>query len=188
MGGILHVCTANQCRSPMAERIMQARLTQRYGRRAESVLVSSAGIKARPSAVMIPQAIEQLKRRGIDAEGFTATPLDPEVVARAHLVLTATRRQRDVVISMVPGALRYTFTWREMAWLLRGLRPGDIPGAHLDHRGANGAAEAVDRRGYRRPPPPEEFDIEDPTGGPAAGYKKAAADIDAAVSQIVAVL
>jgi protein-tyrosine phosphatase len=172
----------------MAERIMQARLAQRYGQRAESILISSAGLKARPSAPIIPQAIEQLKRRGIEADGFTATPLDPEGVARAHLVLTATRRQRDVVIAMVPSALRHTFTWRELAWLLQGLRPGEIPGAHLIHRVANVASVAGDRRGYRRPPPPEEFDIEDPTGGPASGYRRAAADIDSAMTQVVAVL
>ena len=185
MGGILHVCTANQCRSPMAERIMQARLAQRYGQRAASILISSAGLKARPSAPIIPQALEQLKRRGINAEGFIATPLDPDAVARAHLVLTATRRQRDAVVAMVPIALRRTFTWRELAWLLQGVRPGDIPGAHLIHRVANVSSIAAGRRGYRRPPPPEAFDIEDPTGGPTSGYKRAATDIDTAVTAIV---
>ena len=188
MGGILHVCTANQCRSPMAACMMQARLAHRYGRRADSVLIASAGIEARPSAPILPQALAELERRGVKADGFTATPLNPAAVAGAHLVLTATRRQRDLVVAMVPDALHRTFTWRELAWLLKGLRPGDVPGAYLVHRMANVASVAVARRGYRRPPAPESFDVEDPVGGPNSGYRRAAAEIDAAIATIVEVL
>jgi protein-tyrosine-phosphatase len=84
----------------------------------ESVLVMSAGIRATAGEPMQPRAIDELTRRGISSDGFRSTPLDLGVVGHAHLVLTATRSQRDQLVASVPGALKKTFTWRELAWLL----------------------------------------------------------------------
>jgi protein-tyrosine-phosphatase len=134
VGGILHVCTANQIRSPMAELMMVDGLRRRFGDAAESVLVMSAGIRAMAGQPMQPRAIDELTRRGISSDAFRSTPLDLGVVGHAHLVLTATRSQRDELVASVPGALNKTFTWRELAWLLRDVRPGVADPVAIGHQ------------------------------------------------------
>src|SRR3981189_2861383 len=74
VGGILHVCTANQIRSPMAERMVVDGLRRQFGDVAESVLVMSAGIRATAGEPMQPRAIDELTRRGISSGGFGSTP------------------------------------------------------------------------------------------------------------------
>jgi protein-tyrosine phosphatase len=188
VGGILHVCTANQIRSPMAERMMVDGLRRQFGDVAESVLVMSAGIRATAGEPMQPRAIDELTRRGIASDGFRSTPLDLGVVGHAHLVLTATRSQRDQLLASVPGALNKTFTWRELAWLLRDVRPGGAPGTYLIHRVVNLAEMAIRRRGYSHVPPPDRFDVADPMGGPKQSYRRAADEIETAIATILSTL
>ncbi|WP_238453502.1 low molecular weight phosphatase family protein [Micromonospora sp. ATA51] len=147
-GGVLHVCTGNQARSPMAERLMEARLRDRFGEMADSIFVTSAGIHGPPGRPMQPMAAAELKRCGISSDRFVSQPLDLKAVERAHLVLTASRRQRDEIIAQSPSALRHTFTWRELAWLVGGLRPGEVPGRYPVERVANLPRVVRRRRGY----------------------------------------
>ena len=188
MGGILHVCTANQIRSPMAELMMIARLKRRFGPAAESLLVTSAGLSATPGVPMQPLAIAELSRRKIAAEGFTSTSLEPDMVGHAHLVLTATRRQRDEIVAIVPDALHRTFAWREMAWLLQETKPRDLPGSSLVERVINLSELARRRRGYAPSIAPHLLDVADPMGRPRSSYWRAARQIEAAVNATVGVL
>lgn len=188
MGGILHVCTGNQARSPIAERLMWAGLWRRYGPVADSVLVTSAGTQGPAGRPMQPPAIAELKRRGIPSDHFTSQMLDLSAAERAHLVLAATREQRDKIVASAPSTLRHTFTWRELAWLLRGLQPGEVPGRYLIERVSNLARVARRRRGYLKPLPPELFDVADPMGGTKQDYRRASAEIEKAIETILDVL
>lgn len=188
MGVVLHVCTGNQARSPMAERLMETRLWDRFGEMAGSIYVTSAGIQGPAGQPIQPLAAAELKRRGISAGRFVSQLLDMKMVERAHVVLTATRRQRDEIIAQSPPALRHTFTWRELAWLVDGLRPDEVPGRYPVERLANLPAVAKLRRGYLQPRPPEQYDVADPMGGTKQNYRNAAAQIEEAIETILNVL
>jgi protein-tyrosine phosphatase len=188
MGGILHVCTGNLCRSPMAERLMLAGLQERYADLADTVVIGSAGTSAPVGQPIHPLAGAELAKRGIDAEGFQARLIDLEVAERADLILTATRRHRDKIIAGFPSLLGRVFTWRELAWLVEDLRDTIVTGEHLTDRVRNLPRAAGLRRGYLRPPPPTEFDVLDPIGGTEQDFKQAAAEIDDAIQAILAVL
>jgi protein-tyrosine-phosphatase len=57
MGGILHVCTANRIRSPIAELMMKRILGDTYP-------IGSAGIAAAPGQPIWPQAGAIMHRQG----------------------------------------------------------------------------------------------------------------------------
>ncbi|MEU5787080.1 hypothetical protein ABZ754_05045 [Micromonospora purpureochromogenes] len=188
MGGVIHVCTGNQARSPMAERLMEEGLRHRYGRAAESIFVTSGGTQGPPGRPMQPFAIAELEHRGVPADHFVSQLLDLQAVARAHLVLTATRQHRDEIVAQVPQALPFTFTWRELAWLVTGLTPGEVPGRYAVERLANLPLVAKQRRGYLQPLPPDLFDIADPMGGTRQDYRVAADQIEEAVEAVLRVV
>ncbi|MFG1927946.1 low molecular weight phosphatase family protein [Cryptosporangium sp. NPDC048952] len=188
MGGILHVCTGNLCRSPIAERLMDAGLHARYGDVANTVVVSSAGTSAPVGQPIHPLAAAELTKRGVGSGDFSARRLEAEAAERADLLLTATRRHRDRIIAANPPLLGRVFTWRELAWLVDGLGNTIVRGEHLTDRVRNLPRAAGMRRGYLRPPPPDEFDVRDPMGGTEQDFKQAAAEIDDAVVAILAVL
>jgi protein-tyrosine phosphatase len=185
MGGILHVCTGNQVRSPMAERLMVASLWRRYGPVADSIYVTSAGTEGPPGRPMQPLAIAELKRRGVYGDDFISQLLDLQAAERAHLILTATRRHRDRIVALAPSTLERTFTWRELAWLVNGVQPGEVPGRYPAERMAKLARVARRRRGYLQPPAPHLFDVADPMGGTKQDYRVAAAEIEEAVETIL---
>jgi protein-tyrosine phosphatase len=188
VAGILHVCTANQIRSPMAAMLMGELLRRRSGPAAQALTISSAGLHAVPGVPLHPLARAELDRLGVPHAGFTSTVLEPYMVTAASLVLTATRRQRELVIAGVPQALHHTFTCRELAFLMGNTRRDDIPGTDLVERLANVIELGRRRRAYAPPVDQSEMDVADPMGGPRRGYRRAARQIADAVEAIVAVL
>jgi len=107
---VLYVCTANQCRSPMAELLLCAALAERDDAPSTPWHVSSAGTMAAPGHSMQPHALTTLAERGIDGDAFRATRLDAASLADVDLVLTATRAHRTATVRLAPRLLRSTFT------------------------------------------------------------------------------
>ena len=64
---VLHVCTGNVCRSPMAERLMRHGLAQRLGTAAGAILVESAGTWGHEGASMEAHAAAVLAEYGADS-------------------------------------------------------------------------------------------------------------------------
>ena len=93
---VLIVCTANQCRSPMAEHILRARVEEAD----LDWYVSSAGTHAVERSAIVPEASRILARRGIDATGFHSRRLTGELIAGADLILTAEQKQRERVAAL----------------------------------------------------------------------------------------
>ncbi len=180
---VLHVCLANQCRSPLAEVVMRHRLAERG--LADQVTVSSAGIRARSGRPIWPPAGELARRRGLDVTGCAARMLTPAMVIEADLVLAATRALRDEVITLVPAAMRRTFTWRELAWLVDGVTPGSPAGDDAAARLRALPALAASRRGHRPPVAPEELDVVDPVDRDPQLLVLALAQIDTSVTAVV---
>jgi protein-tyrosine phosphatase len=185
MGGIIHVCTANQIRSPIAERLMRASLWRRHGQVADSIYLMSGGTQARGGLPMQPLAAAELYRRAVPSDDFVSRPLDLDAAARAHLVLTATREHRDEIVALAPAALHHTFTWRELAWLVRGTMPNEVPGRYLVERVSNLARVARRRRSYLKAPAAHRFDVADPMGGTKQDYIVAATQIEKAIEAIL---
>jgi protein-tyrosine phosphatase len=165
-GGVLYVCTANLCRSPVAEHVARAQLA---GHGATGLPVSSAGVSATGGTLVEAEAGAALRARGLDPAAFRSRVLSPELVRGASVVLTASRRHREAVLKADPTALRRTFTVRELARYvgavdLAALPPGTAP-ERLDALVA--AAGAL--RGTVRASTPGDDDVSDPFHrGPAA--------------------
>lgn len=86
---MLFVCTGNTCRSPMAERIARD-LAERRPPGSFPVEVASAGVTAARGEPTTPEALEALRRRGIEARASGARPLEPETLRWADDVFVMT--------------------------------------------------------------------------------------------------
>ncbi len=88
MKKILFVCTANICRSPMAEAMFNVFAEDRgLGFRAQS-----AGVAALRDELMAPSASAALEELGVYAEGHSARQVNAEMLEEADLVLAMTPR------------------------------------------------------------------------------------------------
>ncbi|MER5646577.1 hypothetical protein [Streptosporangium sp. NPDC002524] len=118
---VLFVCTANICRSPLAERLTRAALGP-----CPAVQVTSAGTHARPGTEMDGHTGRTLARLGGDPTGFRASLLTPEMVAGADLVLTATRAHRAESVALHLAAATRAFTIAEFGALARAVPPEEV--------------------------------------------------------------
>jgi protein-tyrosine phosphatase len=119
---ILTVCTGNICRSPVAERILQAGFD---AVRPGAFRVRSAGTHAVVGApVQLPSA-RIIESHGGRPDGFAARQLTPGMLRGADLILTMTAAHRSDVVGMDPSALKRTFTIREFARMLNALEARD---------------------------------------------------------------
>ncbi|MHA7191228.1 arsenate reductase/protein-tyrosine-phosphatase family protein [Arthrobacter sp. MDT2-16] len=131
---ILTVCTGNICRSPLAERLLQAGLDER---RPGQIVVESAGTGALVGEPIDPRVAGYIRLLGGTAENFSAKQLTPEVLARQDLVLALTRDHRKKVVEMAPAMLRKTFTLLEYARLISTADLGKAPTGHNEWLGIN---------------------------------------------------
>ncbi|MFJ5861007.1 low molecular weight phosphatase family protein [Pseudarthrobacter sp. NPDC092439] len=126
---ILTVCTGNICRSPVAERLLQAGLDQVVPGGFE---VASAGTRAMVGEPMQPISADIVRTFGGSPDHFAARQLTPNILRGVDLVLTMTSGHRGEVLQLDASLLKRTFTIREFARML------DV----LDQRAADGVAEA----------------------------------------------
>ncbi len=115
MKTILFVCTANMCRSPMAEGLMQRKL-EREGRAGE-ICVASAGVRAVDGARATWNAITIMSERGADIGGHRSRALTPELVEGAALILTMEQEHADTIKARFPQHAHRVYLLSEMAGL-----------------------------------------------------------------------
>jgi protein-tyrosine phosphatase len=171
---VLHVCTGNICRSPMAETLMRHGLRERLGDRADAFEIGSAGTMGFTGEPMQPFSHSTLQGLGIDGSAFRARELVAQLIEGSDLVLTATRQHRGAVLTMSPRASRRTFTIREFDRLLSPVDPDGLPG-DLEERARALVECAAANRGLVRADAPEDDDVVDPYQGPESGYVSCAA-------------
>ncbi|TYB40540.1 low molecular weight phosphatase family protein [Micromonospora sp. AP08] len=181
--GVLFVCHANMCRSPMAEFIARRLL------RDLPVVVASAGTDALDGAAMHPYAVEVAAGTGADPAAFRTRRLRPEHLIRAGLVLTATRRQRSICTALAPAALPRTFTLRQFARLAAAAAEATEPAApRADSPLRAAVAVAARARGRLQPATPEADDLRDPIGGSPADFRRCAQEIERSIRPVLALI
>jgi protein-tyrosine phosphatase len=181
---VLIVCTGNICRSPLTEKLLQARLMA-AGIRAT---VTSAGTRAMVGHPMTDEAAFLATRYGAEPALHAARQLSEDLIAGADLILTATREHRGEVVSLHPRVARYAYTLNQFARLVA--QPAD---AALELAPTptitSYLAEISATKGLALPPAhPDDDDIEDPYRRSAEVYDRVGHIIDTAVTTITTAL
>ncbi len=117
---LIFVCTANICRSPVAELMLRHRLGDLDGSQ-----VSSAGVRAHPDLPIDDRMRQLLAADGITSDDFRATEVDREILERASVIVTMTRKHRSTLVTRHPELLGQTFTLLELSALLSETGPAD---------------------------------------------------------------
>ena len=169
---ILHVCTGNICRSPMAERLMRAGLDVRLGEDSARFLVESAGTWGHTGSPMEGHAHTTLTSYGVDGSDFRARELVAEHVAGSDLILAATREHRAAAVVLHPRAASRTFTLREFSRLSGAVDAEALAAAGSDPvERARALVRAVAaQRGLVPLDHPRDDDVEDPYHAPASAF------------------
>lgn len=167
---IVIVCTANICRSPMAEAMIRQGL-RTTGPDAAGVVVESAGVYGHEGSPIAPGSAAALRALGVAEDGHRGRLLTPAIVGAADLVLTMEERHREAILSGTPEARDRTFTLREFARLAGGQAP--LAGAGVAGRARVLVAAVGPRRANL--PWAGVDDVPDPYGGPGEGYHACAA-------------
>ncbi|TFC33850.1 low molecular weight phosphatase family protein [Cryobacterium sp. TMT2-14] len=184
---ILIVCTGNICRSPLAEKLLQSRLTAA----GIPAIVTSAGTRAMVDHPMTDEAAFLATQHGAEPTPHAAQQLTADRIAAADLILTATREHRGEVVSLHPRANRYAYTLNQFARLVADfpaveppvVEPVDTPTI------TNFLAEINATKGLALPPAhPGDDDIEDPYRRSAEVYDRVGHIIDNAVTTIATAL
>lgn len=89
-GHIVVVCTANICRSPMAEGLLTHALSGQP-EPLRSLQVISAGLAARPGEYVSANSVAALKKVGLDISGHRARPLTQQLLDEALAVFCMTQ-------------------------------------------------------------------------------------------------
>ncbi|NUU20412.1 MAG: low molecular weight phosphatase family protein [Streptomycetaceae bacterium] len=203
---VLFVCTGTLYRSPIAERLLAARLAGAGG----AFAVASAGTYARPGVALSPRAAGLIRELGGEPDGFATRRLGEVHIARAGLVLGMAREHREAAVRLCPAALRRCFTVEEFVRLSaldseqcsrggavlapeqcsRNGSPLTEDAEHCSRFGAVLVAEAAAARGRLRQPAPDApiDDIPDPDGLPDETLRACAHRIARAVDRIAALL
>ena len=174
---LLIMCSANQCRSPMAE-VLAVDLLAHHGVDAEVVSCGSMEGGVRASA----GAIRAMTRRGLDLSTHLSNQVDAETIEAADLIIVMERRHIGTVAAVSVTSVDRTFTLTELADLATvvGLRRPEVPVekwiASANAMRHPSAVLAMDTEG----------DIEDPMGGPTRAYRRTAETIALLLDAIVA--
>ena len=97
----------------MAEALFKQILEKNRSLRTRRIVVSSAGTNTLNGLSISRDAIEVMKRKGLDLTGFRSTKLTPALVNEADLILTMEKKHKKAVIEMAPKAKHKTFTLKE---------------------------------------------------------------------------
>jgi protein-tyrosine phosphatase len=173
--GIVVLCTANVCRSPMAAALLARRLSEL----GVTARVRSAGT-LRGGDPPLPEVISVMTRYGIDVAAHRSHVADAADLASASLVLAMARDNLRYAVVTEPEAWPRAFTLREL--IRRGERIGPRPPGEpfagwllRAHAGRERAALLGDSA---------EDDVPDPADGPFRAYAYVASLLDRSVTRL----
>ena len=171
---ILVLCTANQCRSPMAAALLARRLDEA----SVPALVRSAGLLpgGRPAW---PEAEAVMAEWGLDLSTHESCQMLGLHVSGADLVLGMTREHVREAVALDPVAYERSFTIKELA------RRGGVEPRGRRSLDAWLAALTANREVEELLGADPADDVEDPIGGPIAAFRDTADELEALVARIV---
>jgi len=173
---VLVVCTANVCRSPMAE----ALLTRRMSALGSDTTVRSAGMLG-DGHPPDPEMVSAMAVYGLDVSSHRSRRVTPEDLERADLTLAMARENLRHAVVTAPSVWSQAFTLREL--VRRGATAGRrSPGESLAdwlarvHEGRERAALLGDS--------PDD-DVADPTGGSRQRYSQTVVVLSGLLDRLV---
>ena len=187
---ILTVCSANRCRSPMAEALLAKAILEVQP---HDFTVTSAGFGP-PGAPAEPEVVEVMADIGFDVTRHRSTTVNTSLLAEADLVLAMTRQHVMELALLDEAAWPKTFLIGEFASLATA---SDGPGRSASNELTDPASDPGDELrqrvarlhlGRRRADLlslPSALEVSDPIGGPLRGYR-ATRDRIAGLSEVIA--
>ena len=176
---VLLVCTANQCRSPMAEVLLARRLADA----GVDATVSSAGLLqgGRPATA---DGVAAMAARGLDLSGHESRTMTADLVGRADLVIGMAREHVREAALLAPDVLAKSFTLKELvqrAEVIGTRRTGDDLPTWLSQLAADRRLEDLLGVAYD-----ERVDVFDPVGRGRRQYEETAVLLDDLLTRLVA--
>ncbi|WP_188939771.1 arsenate reductase/protein-tyrosine-phosphatase family protein [Nakamurella endophytica] len=177
---VLLVCTANLCRSPMGQFLLDTAVSAAWAGHGRWI-VGSAGVLAADNRPMHRRAAKVLADHGIDGSRFRSRRLRPSLLESADLVLTATRDHRAEAARLHPPVLRKLFTVNQFAYLLAH-SPVPPPAQTAAEAGRSLIDAAVAARGRVQARTVED-DLADPVDRPLRAFRECAQILSRDVAQ-----
>lgn len=176
------LCTANVCRSPMAEALLRHRLDRLAAPGSRSpASVRSGGMLDPDGQPPCPQAMTAMGARGLDIASHRSRRVTAEDLEQADLTLAMAREHLRHAVVTAPGVWPRAFTLRELVRRGGGVgrRP---PGESL----ADWLARAHDgRQRTALLGDCADDDVADPVGGPQRAYAETAATLSLLLDRLV---
>ena len=109
---ITFVCTGNICRSPMAEKLL-AHALKAEPEPLRSLEVISAGVYASDGVEASPNAVDAVKKVGLDLSHHQSRLLTQEIIDRSFAIFTMTESHRDAIKTRFSPLPQYLYLMRE---------------------------------------------------------------------------
>lgn len=111
MHSVLFICSANICRSPMAEGLFQIKVRGHPG----PWRIESAGVWGMDGSPAADNTLRVLFKRGIDLSNHLARQVTPEMAGQFNLILTMERGHKEALNAAMPQLSGRVFMLSEMA-------------------------------------------------------------------------
>ncbi|MEA3417689.1 MAG: hypothetical protein U9R02_16350 [Thermodesulfobacteriota bacterium] len=131
---ILFICTANICRSFMAERIFRKK-SEENGR--SDIEVSSASLIDMEGAPADPMVVDMMKKKGFDGNGHKSKLLTQDMITEADIILAMERRHKEMIIENYPDAEEKVFLLKPFSSDCAKLSGGDMDDIKDPHNLSN---------------------------------------------------
>jgi protein-tyrosine phosphatase len=176
---VLVLCSANQCRSPVAAALL-ARSLRDWGI-AATVMSAGRGPSGRPVPDPVLEAVAGM---GLDLTEHLSTTATEAMVRDADLVLGMEREHVRDALVLDTGAFDRAFTLKEL------VRRGGAIGLRRSDEGLESwlARAAAGRRLSDLLGSARDDDVADPMGGPRRGYARAFRVLDALTGRLADLL
>lgn len=172
---ILFVCTANICRSPMAEALFRARVHESV----PEVVISSAGFLS-DGSLADRKAVWALQQLGLDPRPHRATSVKSALSIDPDLILVMARAHLRSLSRLQPQVIERAFTLKEFVRLteIEGRRGLDEPlPAYIERVAAGRSVSAVTS-------PSTDEDVLDPVGRRRVAFARCASELNDLVTAL----